>query len=55
VPLVAAAKATFDAAIAGWYFFQMPAREHAWCGYCITAALANFAVFGLTLPEARKA
>ena len=55
VPLVAAAKAAVDAGIAGWYFYQMPAKENAWCGYCIVAALSNFAVFGLTLPEARKA
>jgi len=55
VPLIATAKAAVDAAIAGWYFYQMPAKERAWCGYCIVAALSNFAVFGLTLPEARTA
>ena len=54
VPLVAAAKATVDAAVSGWYFYQMPAREKAWCAYCITAALANFGILVLTLPEARK-
>ncbi len=55
VPLLAAAKAVVDASIAGWYFYQMPAKEHAWCGYCIAAALSNFAIFGLTLPEASEA
>ncbi len=54
-PLAAAAKAAVDAFVAGWYFYQMPAKEHAWCGYCIAAALSNFAIFGLTLPEASKA
>ena len=55
VPLVAAAKATADAVVAGYYFYQMPAKEKAWCGYCIAGALANFAIFALTIPEARKA
>ncbi len=55
VPLAAAAKAAVDALVAGWYFYQMPAKEHAWCGYCIAAALSNVAIFGLTLPEASKA
>ena len=55
VPLVAAAKATIEAAIAGWYFYQMPAKEKAWCGYCVTAALANVGIFALSLPEARRA
>ena len=54
-PLLAGAKAALDAAVAGWYFYQMPAREKAWCGYCITAALASFAILMLTLPEARRA
>jgi uncharacterized membrane protein len=55
VPLVAAGKAAVEAAAAGWYFYQMPTREKAWCGYCITGALANFGILALTLPEAWKA
>ncbi|HZS08727.1 MAG TPA: vitamin K epoxide reductase family protein [Blastocatellia bacterium] len=55
VPIIAAGKAAIEAAVAGWYFYQMPAKEKAWCGYCITGALANFAIFALTLPEAGKA
>ena len=55
LPLAAAAKAVVDAAVAGWYFYQMPAREKAWCGYCITGALANMAILALSLPEARQA
>lgn len=55
VPLVAGAKAVVDAVVAAWYFVQMPTREKAWCGYCITAALANFVVAALAVPEARKA
>src|SRR5438309_4247950 len=33
IPVVAAAKAAVDAAAAGWYFYQMPAKEKAWCPY----------------------
>ncbi|MCP9496326.1 MAG: vitamin K epoxide reductase family protein [Pyrinomonadaceae bacterium MAG19_C2-C3] len=55
VPLVAAGKAAIEAAVAGWYFYQMPTKEKAWCGYCIVGALANVGIFALTLPEARKA
>ena len=55
VPLIATAKAAADAAVAGWYFYQMPTKEQAWCAYCVTAALANFAILALSVPEARKA
>lgn len=55
VPLIAAGKAAVEAAIAGWYFYQMPAKEKAWCGYCITGALANFGIAALSLPEAKRA
>lgn len=55
VPLMAAGKAAVEAAVAGWYFYQMPAKEKKWCGYCITGALMNFAILALTLPEAREA
>ncbi len=55
IPLIAAGKAAVEAAIAGWYFYQMPTKEKAWCGYCITGALANFGIFALTLPEAKEA
>jgi hypothetical protein len=37
------------------YFYQIPTKEEAWCGYCISGALANFAVAALTLPEAAEA
>lgn len=55
VPLAAAAKATVEAGVAGWYFYQMPAKEKAWCAYCITGALVNFGIAALTLPEAKRA
>lgn len=55
VPLAAAGKAAVEAVAAGWYFYQMPAREKAWCGYCIAGALANVGILALTLPEAREA
>ncbi|MBI3968853.1 MAG: type I restriction endonuclease [Chloroflexi bacterium] len=53
--LAIAAKAAADAAVSGWYFYQMPAREKAWCGYCITAAFASFVVLALSIPEAQRA
>ena len=55
VPLVAAVKAAGEAVAASWYFYQMPAKEKAWCGYCILGAIANIGIAALTIPEARKA
>ena len=55
IPLLAAGKAAIEAAVATWYFYQMPAKEKAWCGYCIAGALANVGIFALTLPEAKEA
>ncbi len=55
VPLAAAAKASVEAAVAGWYFYQMPTKEKKWCGYCIVGALANFGIAALSLVEAKKA
>jgi uncharacterized membrane protein len=53
--IFAAGKAVAEAVAASWYFYQMPAKEKAWCGYCISGALANIAIAALTLPEAREA
>ncbi len=55
VPIVAAGKALAEAIVAGWYFYQMPTKQKAWCGYCIVGALCNFGIAALTLPEAKKA
>ncbi len=55
VPLLAAGKALVEAIVAGWYFYQMPTKEKAWCGYCVVSALCNFGIAALTLPEARQA
>ncbi|MGI8883509.1 MAG: vitamin K epoxide reductase family protein [Pyrinomonadaceae bacterium] len=55
IPLAIAAKTTVEAAVAGWYFYQMPTKEEAWCGYCIVGALANFGIAALALKEAKKA
>lgn len=55
VPLLAAGKAVLEAAVAAWYFYQMPAKEKAWCGYCITGALCNWGIAALALSEAKKA
>ncbi len=55
VPLAFAAKASIEAVVAGWYFYQMPTKEKAWCGYCIVGALANVGIAALSLVEAKKA
>lgn len=55
VPIAAAAKSTIEAAVALWYFYQMPTKEKAWCGYCIAGALCNVGIAALTLPEAKQA
>lgn len=55
IPLLAAAKGLVDAGIAAWYVYQMGARRRRWCSPCLVAASVDVAVFGLTLPEARKA
>lgn len=55
VPVLAAGKAAVEAVVAAWYFYQMPAKEKKWCGYCITGALTNLGIFLLTIPEARRA
>src|SRR5919106_755484 len=56
LPLLAAGFARAQAAVAAKDLFHpMPEVDRAWCGYCITDALAHFATFALTLPEAAKA
>jgi len=54
-PLAGGAHAGVLAAVSAYYFYSMPAKERAWCGYCILASLASFAICGLTFPEARAA
>lgn len=55
VPLLAAVKSGAEAIAAAWYFYQMPTKEKKWCAYCIAGAIANAAIFALTIPEGRKA
>lgn len=55
VPIAASIKSGIEAIAAGWYFYQMPAKEKKWCAYCIAGAIANFGIFALTVPEALKA
>lgn len=55
ISLLAAVKAAGEVVAASWYFYQMPAKEKAWCGYCVAGAVANIAIAALTIPEARKA
>lgn len=55
VPIAAAVKSGLEAVAAAWYFYQMPTKEKKWCAYCIAGAIANAAIFALTIPEGRKA
>jgi hypothetical protein len=55
LPLSFAVKTGVEALVATWYFLQMPTKEKAWCGYCITGAVANWAIFVSSLPEATAA
>ncbi|MDQ6788484.1 MAG: vitamin K epoxide reductase family protein [Acidobacteriota bacterium] len=55
VPIFAAGKAVVEAAAASWYFYQMPTKEKAWCGYCIAGAITNIGIAWLTLSEAKQA
>ncbi len=55
IPLAFAAKATAEAVVSGWYFYQMPTKEKAWCGYCIVGAFCNFGIAALSLVEAKRA
>jgi len=55
VPMAAAAKASVEAVVAGWYFYQMPTKEKRWCAYCIVGAAANVGIAALSLMEARIA
>jgi uncharacterized membrane protein len=55
LPLTASLLSGAQAAVAVKYlFYQMPQVDKAWCPYCIVDALAHFATFALTLPEAVK-
>ena len=55
LPISLAAKTGLETLAATWYFLQMPLKEKAWCAYCITGAVANWAVFLSSLPEAKAA
>ena len=55
VPIASATKSVVEAAVAGWYFYQMPAKEKKWCAYCIVGAAANIGIAALSLFEAKKA
>ncbi len=55
LPILAAGKSVVEAAAAGWYFYQMVAKQKALCGYCIVGALANFGIAAISLPEAFEA
>lgn len=55
IPIAFAAKASIEAVVAGWYFYQMPTKEKAWCGYCIVGALANWGIAAFSFVEAKQA
>lgn len=55
IPIAFAGKAVSEAAIAGWFFYQMAAKEKKWCGYCIVNAAAIWSIAFLSLPEEGKA
>ena len=51
-PVLSMVKAAVDAAGAAGYLKKMITGEEAWCPYCVTGAVSNFAIFALALPEA---
>jgi hypothetical protein len=55
LPIAFAAKAAVEALVGSFYFYKMPARQKAWCGYCIIGAAANWAIFASAVPEALAA
>lgn len=55
IPVLVMAKAAVEAPVAGYYFYRMPAKEQAWCGYCIVGAAATAGVLALALPEGLRA
>jgi uncharacterized membrane protein len=48
------AKAIVDTGVALWYLYQMPAREKAWCVYCLAAQVCSLGILVLTLQDARE-
>ena len=48
-----AGKAVLEAAVSTWYVWQMPARERAWCAYCVAGAAATLGIAALAVGEAR--
>ena len=55
IPLVLAAKATFDAQQAGKLTVDQVTKHRALCLWCLIAAGATFATVPLVIPEARAA
>lgn len=55
LPLLQAAKSGVEAVASAWFFYQMPAKEKAWCWMCIIAALLKWTIAALAMPEAWRA
>jgi uncharacterized membrane protein len=53
IPVLLAGKAAFDAFQAARLTVNQAIKQKAFCFWCLLAAAATFAVFPLTLPEAR--
>ncbi len=51
--IFAAGKAVAEAVAASWYFYQMPAKEKAWCGYYIRGA-GQYRHCGTNYPRSRR-
>jgi uncharacterized membrane protein len=52
LPIIAGAQSGIVGLATIIYFLDMPLKQKAWCPYCITGALANWAIMSLAAPEA---
>lgn len=55
IPLLAAAKLTYDSAGAAWLTAEQVTKHRALCFYCLLASGATWAALAQALPEARSA
>ncbi len=55
IPLALAAKVAFDIAQAGRLTVDQATKYHAFCSWCLLAAVSTFATVPLVIPEARAA
>jgi hypothetical protein len=55
IPLLAAAKLTYDGAGAAWLTAEQISKHRALCFYCLLASAASWAALVTAVPEARSA